>query len=245
MMAVVESNLFVFWLPFFSFHPGGQQVALTSYGRGVVVYCACDIDEQRIVVLCCVCSQKDWEHSAENVGGWSCARRHFPYWCEVFMSAHAPPFHISARVQTQTRTRAQLGKNDKRKHEKHRMTHDDSASCTFCLQKLCEHDDHDIRTLPCMHSFGVSCGIDTWIRMNPTCPVCRKPVSEDTLTVMTSTSSVRSRPALPRQDMRAAHARRIPSVKMEDNEESQRRLLEIYSNQVLHDSFRMCLEEGL
>ena len=42
--------------------------------------------------------------------------------------------------------------------------------CTICL---CEFDDgEDVRRLPCMHLFHVSC-VDQWLSLNKRCPICR------------------------------------------------------------------------
>ena len=42
--------------------------------------------------------------------------------------------------------------------------------CTICL---CEFDDgEDVRRLPCMHLFHVSC-VDQWLTLNKRCPICR------------------------------------------------------------------------
>ncbi|KAL6125755.1 hypothetical protein ACLB2K_073809 [Fragaria x ananassa] len=50
-----------------------------------------------------------------------------------------------------------------------------AADCAVCLSKF-EHDDQ-LRLLPlCCHAFHVSC-IDTWLRSQQTCPLCRSPIS--------------------------------------------------------------------
>ena len=47
-----------------------------------------------------------------------------------------------------------------------------SVSCSVCLA---DYDESDvIRVLPdCGHVFHLKC-VDSWLRLNPTCPVCRK-----------------------------------------------------------------------
>lgn len=46
------------------------------------------------------------------------------------------------------------------------------ADCAVCLSQICRHEK--LRVLPeCKHGFHVQC-IDTWLKYNPTCPLCRK-----------------------------------------------------------------------
>jgi len=47
---------------------------------------------------------------------------------------------------------------------------DPRSECTICLTEFCQGDRK--RRLGCRHCFHVAC-IDTWLRSNPTCPVCR------------------------------------------------------------------------
>ncbi|XWS19986.1 hypothetical protein CRYUN_Cryun31cG0062900 [Craigia yunnanensis] len=45
------------------------------------------------------------------------------------------------------------------------------VDCVVCLSKVCKEEK--LRSLPiCHHSFHVHC-IDTWLRVCPTCPLCR------------------------------------------------------------------------
>ena len=47
---------------------------------------------------------------------------------------------------------------------------EEGDKCTICL---CEFDDaEDVRRLPCMHLFHVSC-VDQWLTLNKRCPICR------------------------------------------------------------------------
>ncbi|KAL6124583.1 hypothetical protein ACLB2K_077095 [Fragaria x ananassa] len=58
-----------------------------------------------------------------------------------------------------------------------------AADCAVCLSKF-EHDDQ-VRLLPlCCHAFHVSC-IDTWLRSQQTCPLCRSPISASDSELMT------------------------------------------------------------
>ncbi|KAF9922549.1 hypothetical protein BGZ65_009495, partial [Modicella reniformis] len=47
-------------------------------------------------------------------------------------------------------------------------------NCTICLQVYDMSDQ--LRPLPCKHSFHVDC-IDTWLRSNAQCPICRQEVN--------------------------------------------------------------------
>ncbi|KAG2728494.1 hypothetical protein I3760_01G207700 [Carya illinoinensis] len=55
--------------------------------------------------------------------------------------------------------------------------HDDErdhldADCAVCLSQIFQHEK--FRVLPaCKHGFHVQC-IDTWLKNNPTCPLCRR-----------------------------------------------------------------------
>ncbi|XP_078148152.1 RING-H2 finger protein ATL16-like [Carex rostrata] len=49
--------------------------------------------------------------------------------------------------------------------------------CAVCITEF--HDDEKIRVLPnCLHFFHVEC-IDTWLRKNANCPLCRSPITVD------------------------------------------------------------------
>ncbi len=45
------------------------------------------------------------------------------------------------------------------------------TQCTICMDNL-NNNDQVIKTLPCTHAFHTAC-INTWLKQNPTCPVCR------------------------------------------------------------------------
>ena len=62
--------------------------------------------------------------------------------------------------------RSSSGAND----EKDNDNEAEVDKCTICL---CELDDgEDVRRLPCMHLFHVSC-VDQWLTLNKRCPICR------------------------------------------------------------------------
>lgn len=49
-----------------------------------------------------------------------------------------------------------------------------STSCSICLSNYEETDT--VRILPeCKHFFHVKC-VDPWLKLNSTCPICRKPL---------------------------------------------------------------------
>ena len=47
------------------------------------------------------------------------------------------------------------------------------ARCRICLLEYDVGDQQ--RRLPCLHQFHSDC-VDTWLKDNATCPVCRHPV---------------------------------------------------------------------
>jgi hypothetical protein len=50
----------------------------------------------------------------------------------------------------------------------------EEGTCTVCLSEMV--DGEKVRVLTaCMHSFHATC-IETWLRRNANCPVCRHPV---------------------------------------------------------------------
>jgi hypothetical protein len=51
------------------------------------------------------------------------------------------------------------------------------AECAVCLEEF--QDNNHIRTLPlCSHTFHLNC-IDVWLRLNPSCPICRSCLVEE------------------------------------------------------------------
>ncbi|MBA0745475.1 hypothetical protein Gogos_008050 [Gossypium gossypioides] len=51
------------------------------------------------------------------------------------------------------------------------------VECVVCLSKICKGEK--LRSLPiCHHSFHLDC-IDSWLRVRPTCPLCRISVAPE------------------------------------------------------------------
>ncbi|XP_062373222.1 E3 ubiquitin-protein ligase RNF38-like [Sardina pilchardus] len=50
----------------------------------------------------------------------------------------------------------------------------EQSDCRICLASYAEGEE--LTTLPCSHRFHSTCG-NAWLRQNPTCPMCRAPVS--------------------------------------------------------------------
>ncbi|KAJ3068680.1 hypothetical protein HDU98_008195 [Podochytrium sp. JEL0797] len=50
---------------------------------------------------------------------------------------------------------------------------DDDAICVICLTLYADGDG--IKRLDCKHHFHVDC-VDEWLRLNKTCPLCKKAV---------------------------------------------------------------------
>ncbi|TYI27057.1 hypothetical protein ES332_A05G152900v1 [Gossypium tomentosum] len=51
------------------------------------------------------------------------------------------------------------------------------VECVVCLSKVCKGEK--LRSLPiCHHSFHLDC-IDSWLRVRPTCPLCRISVAPE------------------------------------------------------------------
>ncbi len=60
----------------------------------------------------------------------------------------------------------------------HHLDHnheEDCKKCVICLEDYQVRDE--IRILPCQHSFHVSC-IDPWLRLNASCPICKRNIVE-------------------------------------------------------------------
>ncbi|RVX04092.1 putative RING-H2 finger protein ATL69 [Vitis vinifera] len=72
--------------------------------------------------------------------------------------------------------------------ESMRLPKPSDGTCPICLSEYQPKDT--IRTIPeCNHCFHVDC-VDEWLKMNPTCPVCRN--SPDASSLGTPCSSVSS-----------------------------------------------------
>ncbi|KAH7416135.1 hypothetical protein KP509_14G077300 [Ceratopteris richardii] len=52
----------------------------------------------------------------------------------------------------------------------------EDAECCICLSTY--ENNVELRELPCGHHFHSAC-VDRWLRMNPTCPLCKFNVSKD------------------------------------------------------------------
>jgi len=52
---------------------------------------------------------------------------------------------------------------------------EDCKTCTICIEEFRVGDEQ--RTLPCFHRFHKAC-IDTWLRQNGTCPICKHRADE-------------------------------------------------------------------
>ena len=53
-----------------------------------------------------------------------------------------------------------------------------NKECAICF---CEYGpDDEVSPLPCKHYFHAEC-IQTWIKDNPTCPMCRDPITPEKL----------------------------------------------------------------
>ncbi|KAD4178414.1 hypothetical protein E3N88_27005 [Mikania micrantha] len=69
-----------------------------------------------------------------------------------------------------------------------RLPKDDDGTCPICLSDY--EPKESVRTIPeCNHYFHADC-IDEWLRLNATCPVCRK--SPESSSVVTPCSSISS-----------------------------------------------------
>ena len=51
----------------------------------------------------------------------------------------------------------------------------DQCKCTICMSDFEENEK--VKVLDCMHSYHSEC-IDTWLKKNTTCPVCKKDMRE-------------------------------------------------------------------
>ncbi|KAG6684811.1 hypothetical protein I3843_12G082600 [Carya illinoinensis] len=71
--------------------------------------------------------------------------------------------------------------------ESRRLPKPNDNTCPICLSEYLPKEE--LRTIPeCNHYFHVNC-IDAWLKMNATCPICRKSPDGSALTTPWSTSS--------------------------------------------------------
>lgn len=63
----------------------------------------------------------------------------------------------------------------------------EGAECSICLNEF--HEDENLRLLPsCVHGFHLPC-IDTWLKSNVNCPLCRTNVMSNPLSSVWRNSS--------------------------------------------------------
>ncbi|XP_068652107.1 E3 ubiquitin-protein ligase At1g63170-like [Aristolochia californica] len=71
--------------------------------------------------------------------------------------------------------------------DKERIISGEDAICSICLAKY--GDNEELRELPCLHFFHVEC-VDKWLKINASCPLCKREVGECVI----STSGTNSGP---------------------------------------------------
>ncbi|XP_068648784.1 E3 ubiquitin-protein ligase At1g63170-like [Aristolochia californica] len=59
--------------------------------------------------------------------------------------------------------------------DKERIISAEDAVCSICLAKY--GDNEELRELPCVHFFHVEC-VDKWLKINASCPLCKREVGE-------------------------------------------------------------------
>ncbi|KQK20665.1 RING-H2 finger protein ATL39 [Brachypodium distachyon] len=69
-----------------------------------------------------------------------------------------------------------------------------AADCVVCIEKLAKGTT--ARLMPrCGHMFHMEC-VDTWLRSQATCPLCRRPVVDDRVVVVLPPPSVNAEPPI-------------------------------------------------
>jgi len=85
----------------------------------------------------------------------------------------------SFRAQNDEERRKKLGVLDAMIKTKY--NEEDFATSKECAICFCEYGpDDDVSPLPCKHYFHSEC-INNWIKENPTCPMCREPITAEKL----------------------------------------------------------------
>lgn len=70
---------------------------------------------------------------------------------------------------------------------KKKYNEEDFAQSKECAICFCEYGpDDDVSPLPCKHYFHSEC-INNWIKENPTCPMCREPITAEKLEAFAKT----------------------------------------------------------
>ncbi|KAG9459357.1 hypothetical protein H6P81_003865 [Aristolochia fimbriata] len=59
--------------------------------------------------------------------------------------------------------------------DKEQVISGEDAVCSICLAKY--GDNEELRELPCLHFFHVEC-VDKWLKINASCPLCKREVGE-------------------------------------------------------------------
>jgi len=81
----------------------------------------------------------------------------------------------TTKNNTNAKTKTNQNENEKKTSEKKEKNNDEV--CCICLEEFKTGDP--IRRLPCLHIFHKD-EIDTWLRRNHICPICRIPIDEPT-----------------------------------------------------------------
>ncbi|KAI3970003.1 hypothetical protein MKW92_037105 [Papaver armeniacum] len=71
-------------------------------------------------------------------------------------------------------------------NEKELIISGEDAVCSICLDKYA--DNEEVRELPCSHLFHVDC-VAKWLKMNATCPLCKRGVKGNAVETSSSSSS--------------------------------------------------------
>jgi len=77
---------------------------------------------------------------------------------------------VASAAVPQTATEAVSSSTDEHKVSAVPSSDADAPTCAICCQPY--EQDEELRILPCDHDFHTNC-IDHWLRIRPTCPICR------------------------------------------------------------------------